>query len=112
MSKTIEEAVKDGDLITLKKAREMLNYSEEEKKRIREGADRIILDMRLRQMRKEMGLTQEELAHKARIPRTTVTKIESGRHNVTIATLQKIASAVGKEFVYDFIEKESISKKG
>jgi len=50
----------------------------------------------LRTARKEQGLTQEALAKKAKLPRTTVTKIESGSRNATLETLMSLAGAMGK----------------
>jgi DNA-binding XRE family transcriptional regulator len=50
----------------------------------------------LKATRKKLGLTQEEVAQKANLPRTTVTKIESGKYNPTLSTLMSIASALNK----------------
>lgn len=41
-----------------------------------------------------MGLTQDELAKKAKINRTTLSKVETGSRNATIDTLIKLASAM------------------
>lgn len=51
----------------------------------------------LKQTRKKLGLTQEELAKKANIPRTTVTKVESGNYNPTLQTLMSLATAMNKQ---------------
>lgn len=51
----------------------------------------------LKQTRLESGFTQQQLAEKASLPRTTITKIESGKHNPTIETLMTIASAMNKQ---------------
>ena len=50
----------------------------------------------LKNARKKLGLTQSELAIKAEIPRTTITKVESGKYNPTVSTLMSIASAMNK----------------
>ena len=51
---------------------------------------------KIKQLRNKQGLTQDELARKADLPYTTLTKIES---NVitkpTIQTVMKIAKALG-----------------
>lgn len=47
-----------------------------------------------KEAREKKGLTQEELATKANINRTTLSKIESGLRNATIETLSRIASAL------------------
>jgi len=51
---------------------------------------------KIREIRKKLGLTQEQLAQKAEIPYATLIKIENGHVvNPTINTLQKIALALG-----------------
>ena len=52
--------------------------------------------------RKELGLTQKQLAEMVKLPRTTITKLESGHRNVTVQTLVKIANAIGKKLVIEF----------
>lgn len=44
--------------------------------------------------RKELGLTQEDLAYSADIDRTYIGYIENGKNNVTITMLYKIAKAL------------------
>lgn len=46
--------------------------------------------------REEMGWTQAELAEKANVPRSTVSRTESG-NNISIETLNKLAFAMGKK---------------
>ncbi len=50
----------------------------------------------LREKRKKMGLTQEGLARLSNVPRTTITKVESGSRNATLQTLMALAQAMGK----------------
>lgn len=50
----------------------------------------------LRKTREGLGLTQEKLARLAKVPRTTITKVESGYRNATLDTLISIAQAMGK----------------
>lgn len=45
-------------------------------------------------LRKEFGLTQEQLAHDAGIDRSYMGYIENAKHNVTLGMLEKIASAL------------------
>lgn len=45
-------------------------------------------------IRKEQGLSQEDLAYKAGIDRTYIGYIENAKHNVTLGVLQKIANAL------------------
>lgn len=50
----------------------------------------------LRKKRQGLGLTQEQLATISNIPRTTITRIESGSRNATIQTIMAMADAMGK----------------
>lgn len=50
----------------------------------------------LRKYRETLGITQGKLAQLSHLPRTTITKIESGSRNATIQTLMSIAQAMGK----------------
>lgn len=49
------------------------------------------LGEKIRKLREENGLTQEELARKLGIPRPSVSQIESGRREVTATELQKLS---------------------
>lgn len=42
-------------------------------------------------------LTQEQLAKKAGVNQATIARLESGTNNPTIATVTRVASALGKE---------------
>jgi len=53
--------------------------------------------LELKKTRLKIGYTQQELADRASLPRTTITKIESGKHNPTLDTLMTIASAMDKQ---------------
>ena len=50
---------------------------------------------RLREMRQEQSLTQEELAHKAGLNRTYIGDIERGEKNLTLESISRLASALG-----------------
>lgn len=50
----------------------------------------------LKKARNSMGLTQNKLAELSNIPRTTITRIESGSRNATLQTLMTIAGSMGK----------------
>lgn len=53
----------------------------------------------LRKRRIEIGLTQQQLAIKANLPRATIVKVESGTRNATLDTLMQMASSMGREVV-------------
>ena len=42
-------------------------------------------------------LTQEQLAKKAGVTQNTIARLESGTNNPTIATVSRVASALGRE---------------
>lgn len=47
--------------------------------------------------RRAQNLTQEELAKKAGVTQNTIARLESGTSNPTIATIARVAKALGKE---------------
>ena len=50
----------------------------------------------IKQKRKELGLTQAELAKRANLSRTTLSKVENGYFgNISVATLENILSTLG-----------------
>lgn len=61
------------------------------------------LILALKETRKNQGLTQEELSELSDMPRTTITKIESGRRNTTLDTLMNLATAMGKKVEIRFV---------
>lgn len=58
-------------------------------------ATRERIGVRIALLRKQMGLTQEELAQRAGLQRTHVGRIEAGKYAVTLETIQAIAEALG-----------------
>jgi DNA-binding XRE family transcriptional regulator len=79
---------------TLEEFEKELNFSEQEWKEIEEETQRIIARMNFQKNREKRSLTQEELAQKAGLPRSTITRFESGKANPTLENLYKIASAM------------------
>lgn len=53
--------------------------------------------VKLRELRQKIGLTQQQLAERAKLPRATVVKVESGKRNATLETLLLMAQAMGKD---------------
>ena len=54
---------------------------------------------RVREIRKEKELSQEELAHKADLHRTYIGMIERAEKNITLVNIEKIANALEVEIV-------------
>jgi len=53
----------------------------------------------LRLVRKEKGITQEELATLIGLTRTSVTNMESGKQDTPISTMVKITRALGCDII-------------
>ena len=52
--------------------------------------------------RTNSGLTQEELSKKSGINQANISKLEHGKANPSISTLQKLAKGLGKRLVISF----------
>lgn len=69
---------------------------------------------RIRELRESKNITQEELAWKAEVDRTSMNHIENGRRNVSLETLEKITNALEisfSEFFSTSLFQESKKKK-
>ena len=55
---------------------------------------RIILATNVRDLRHEMGLSQEELAHISGLHRTYIGSVERSERNVTLSTLEALSEAL------------------
>lgn len=60
---------------------------------------------RIRELRKEKSLSQEALANIAEVDRTYMTKVETGKRNVTVKILEKIVIALDTDFMTFFNDK-------
>ncbi|MBO9494780.1 helix-turn-helix transcriptional regulator [Thalassotalea sp. G20_0] len=60
---------------------------------------------RLRELRQEQCLTQEELSHRAGLNRTYIGDIERGEKNLTLASIEKLARVLGVK-IRDFFDWE------
>jgi transcriptional regulator with XRE-family HTH domain len=54
----------------------------------------------VRDARRRAGLTQRELAARAGVTQPSVARVEGGRHNVSVATLERLLDACGEELVF------------
>jgi len=52
---------------------------------------------KLRKSRIEVGLSQQQLAYRIHVPRTQVTRMESGRQNITLKTMERACHAMGRQ---------------
>lgn len=71
-----------------------------------------LLGKRIKELRKNAGLTQEQLAEMIDIETTSLSGIESGRHFPSLPTLEKIAFSLNTELksLFDFNHLHSIDK--
>ena len=69
-------------------------FTVEQKRQLAEEVHHYYLLTAFKNAREQKGMSQEELARKAQINRTTLSKIESGLRNATIGTLEKLAAAL------------------
>lgn len=58
------------------------------------------------ELRERKSLTQTELAQKMSKTQALISRIEAGKTNPTIRTLEKIASATDTELVIQFVDKD------
>src|SRR5918992_6156437 len=62
-----------------------------------EGIARFVI-----QRRAELGLTQEQLAERMGTSHSAISRIESGQHQTSVATLQRLAEALDARLVMGF----------
>lgn len=66
---------------------------------------------RLEEIRKQHGITQEELAEKLEVSRQTISSLENGRYNPSILLAFKIAKVFGLSVEEVFIYEEEKNDK-
>lgn len=62
---------------------------------------RIVVGKHVKELRNQLGISQEELAELANLDRTYITSVECGKRNVSIVNIEKLANALNvtlKEF--------------
>lgn len=64
------------------------------------------IGQRIRELRKELGISQEALAYKAEVDRTYVTDVENGRRNVSVEILERLIKALDVSITEFFNAKE------
>ena len=58
-------------------------------------SERLRIGQRIAELRKEKGLTQQDVADRTGLQRNHLSRIEQGRYSVGFDTLQAIAEALG-----------------
>ena len=59
---------------------------------------------RIEKYRKELGLTQEELAAKVDVARQTIIALEQGRYNPSLGLAHDITRALKKKYIEEVFE--------
>ncbi|MEN8191826.1 MAG: helix-turn-helix transcriptional regulator [Bacteroidota bacterium] len=57
----------------------------------------------LRQMRKDSGITQEELAKKLKTKKSVISRIENHAEDIRLSTLNKYAETLGRSLKIQFV---------
>ncbi len=65
---------------------------------------RMKVGLRIKELRKSLGLTQESLAFKADMDKTYLNEVENGKRNVSLVNLEKIILALETTFALFFQE--------
>lgn len=73
-------------------------FNDEQRKQIKKEIEYYDLLHSFKEARESRSITQEELANKSGVNRTTLSKIESGSRNATIDTLMRLAEAMKMRF--------------
>ena len=94
--------VRGVKLINFNKIIEETMKDPERKKNIEMEIKKLKLSLSIINLRKNKKISQAKLAEKIGMKQSAVGRIEAGKQNLTIETLQKIAFALNKELVVNF----------
>lgn len=59
------------------------------------------METKIKEFRKEITMTQEELAEKVDVSRQTIIALEKGKYNPSLILASKITRALGRERIED-----------
>ena len=82
------------------------NLTDEEKCVVNKIAKQRIALREMKELREKYGYTQHTLSIKSGIPRSTISKIETGKRNVSIEKLVQIADALGRDLEIRFVSRK------
>jgi DNA-binding XRE family transcriptional regulator len=98
--------MKNKKFYTMEEIDKQINWTPEQMRRIMDDVKFKRVAYTIREIRLSKKLTQQMLAVKAGIPRSVVSRIESGKRNVTLKTLMNIADSMGEEVEIRFVKKQ------
>jgi transcriptional regulator with XRE-family HTH domain len=64
------------------------------------------LGLRIKNLRANVGISQEELALRANLDRTYINSVKNGKRNISIVNIEKIALALNSS-IKDFFNSDS-----
>lgn len=67
---------------------------------IKNEQERQRIGQHIAQLRKEQGMTQQDLANRVEMQRSHIARIEAGRYSVGLDTLTAIGQALGKRLAF------------
>ena len=71
------------------------------------GYENFKIGLVLRQLRKDSGITQEELAKKLKTKKSVISRIENHAEDIRLSTLNKYAEILGKSLKIQFVSNNS-----
>lgn len=83
-----------------------MNKSEDVRKSYTEEELKLEIALKIKQMREELQMTQQEFAEYVGVHRSTISKIESRDRNVSLVMLNSIADKCGYDFSFDLKKRE------
>jgi len=69
-----------------------------------EGYEEFNIGVMVKTLRKEQGLTQEELALKLGSKKSAISRLENHAEDIKLSTLAHLATALGKQIKVEFVE--------
>ena len=83
-----------------------MNKNEDFRKSYTEEELKLEIALKIKQMREEFQMTQQEFAEYVGVHRSTISKIESRDRNVSLVMLNSIADKCGYDFSFDLKKRE------
>ncbi|HNW23466.1 MAG TPA: helix-turn-helix transcriptional regulator [Candidatus Dojkabacteria bacterium] len=100
--------MKKTKLIPWEDARKEM-FTNEQLKELDMKAEKKIAIRMLKELRSKKKLTQEDLAIISGVPRTTISRIETGKRNISIDKLILIANALDRDLEIRFVDRRGNS---
>ena len=70
---------------------------------------KVKIGQRIKELRRNIGISQEALAYQAEVDRTYVTDVENGRRNVSVEILERLIKALNVS-VSEFFDSKEFKK--